>query len=114
MHGVTKLAYIIPRFTILSDKQKCKIEDKVRAIRSPYDLFVLIVKTSNVIGKSSSMVSHHCSVQCKKIKNIIHLQEIWSPWIASTCSFDYTIMEPHIFCMQPGILFRVCKKVPPR
>nr|TKW29341.1 hypothetical protein SEVIR_3G389300v2 [Setaria viridis] len=64
MHGVTKLAYIIPRFTILSDKQKCKIEDKVRAIRSPYDLFVLIVKTSNVIGKSSSM--GFCSEYAKK------------------------------------------------
>jgi hypothetical protein len=55
-------AYIIPRFTVLSDNQERKIKEKVRAIRSPYDLFVLILKTSNVIGKSNSMVSHDCSV----------------------------------------------------
>jgi hypothetical protein len=53
-------SYIIPRFTILSDKQKHKIRERVRAIQSKYDVFVLIMHTSNVIEKSSNMVSRHC------------------------------------------------------
>jgi hypothetical protein len=60
MHGVTMFSYIIPRFTILSDKQKHKIRERVRAIQSKYDVFVLIMHTSNVIEKSSNMVSRHC------------------------------------------------------
>ncbi|CAN6230654.1 unnamed protein product [Urochloa humidicola] len=64
MHGVTEPGYIVPRFTILNDQQKHKVLDKVRAIGSAYHLYVLIVQTSNIIGKSCSMI--FCSEYAKK------------------------------------------------
>ncbi|CAL4984235.1 unnamed protein product [Urochloa decumbens] len=64
MHGVSEPGYIVPRFTVLNDQQKHKVEDKVRAIGSPYHIFVLIAQTSNIIGKSCSMA--FCSAYAKK------------------------------------------------
>ncbi|PAN21622.2 hypothetical protein PAHAL_3G480700 [Panicum hallii] len=56
-HGVTEPGYIVPRKTILTDQQKHQVEEKVRAIRSPYHLFVLIVQTSNITERSCIMGS---------------------------------------------------------
>ncbi|CAL4905510.1 unnamed protein product, partial [Urochloa decumbens] len=62
-HGVTEPGYIAPRFTILTDQQNHQVEEKVRAIRSPYHLFLLMVQASN-IGKSCTMA--FCSEYAKK------------------------------------------------
>ncbi|CAN6334731.1 unnamed protein product [Urochloa humidicola] len=63
-HGATELGYIASRFTILTDQQKHQVEEKVRSIRSPYHLFLLITRTSNIVGKSCIM--EFCSEYAKK------------------------------------------------
>jgi hypothetical protein len=65
-HGVTKPPYMVPRFTILNDKQKRKVMKKVLKIYSDIPIYVAVMQSSNILLHLCILVSYHLLISFRK------------------------------------------------
>jgi hypothetical protein len=50
-------SYVLPRHTSLDTMQKRKVKERLQAICSEIPIYVLVVKNTNISGRSRAMVS---------------------------------------------------------